>query len=483
MAREAGALASQPMSPTPAPLPQRHAWLWAAVPASARRVRILGDDDLADAVALAGYELAAGGMGTADFTIVSLPSTGGSAIRHGPAESVAVAIDPADGAIWGGGLRRRLVRAFVLAPRNALVSRLRAQRLADDLRPREVVSTIPMSDRSRTIYGLGPRLMARGMVPTSAIVRASPEPSVVDAAVGEAGEALSTPLTATAMSVVESGKVLVQLSDGARSYMLRVAGGPSAEFIETSLRTLEALTAPDAPAAVADRVAAPIADGYVGRARFSLEPMLPGRHPHRLSARLVRDCVEFLAALHCHRPSEPTDAEAVLATLKPSLDRLAAVVGAERDFARLGELMATGLEGARLGWGHGDFWAHNLLVRAGGLVGVLDWDTARERVLPALDLWDLLTLTSRRTRVLGPGERFTRLIWPRVNRGAMPSTAGYLDAIDLRPRGETVAGLALAYWVTRAARSLTEVPARARHEPWVDANVRRPLTEVSSRLD
>jgi hypothetical protein len=442
------------------------------VPASARRLRVVGEPGLEAAVREAGFEVAADGR-DADAVLVD---SGGGAPPPAPATAAPVAIVVDSGSPAGPrGPWRRAAALASAAPRSVLARR-GARRAAGGLRAAGPIRLLPMSDRSRTVYGLGGGLWRRGLVPVAAIVRSAGEPSVLDAAIARSEVALRRRLELRAMTVVESGKLLAELRDErGGAYVLRVAGGPSAEYVEASLRTLTALARSDVPPEVRALLPVPLLDGRIGAARFSLEPKLAGRHPLRLTSELERRSAEFLVALHGHGPGERGDAERLRRRLHPSVRVLAPLSGAAERLEELAAAMGERLAGLRLGWGHGDFWFRNLLVRRGRLTAVLDWDTASPAAFPAHDLWDLATLGVRAGRNRGPGERCAELLWPLARAGGDERTRAHLTAVGAPGDERTVGALALAYWLTRTARSVQEVPYRAVDGPWIERNVRRPL--------
>ena len=148
--------------------PQRHAWLWAALPATAATVHVVNDRGLAEAVRMAGFELA--DRGSADVIILTGgpdPDPGETAEPLSRSDdddtaAVAVLVDRAlDRRSRAGAVRRaaaRLGSALVAVP--AARERRRIERRLE-ARGRRVTS-LPMSDRARSTYQLGgPSVAAR----------------------------------------------------------------------------------------------------------------------------------------------------------------------------------------------------------------------------------------------------------------------------------------------------------------------------------
>jgi phosphotransferase family enzyme len=205
-----------------------------------------------------------------------------------------------------------------------------------------------------------------------------------------------------------------------------------------------------------------------------------GRNPRRVDDRLWHDALGFLVELNCLRPDGSTMGERAAA----EADRLARVVGSRlgpqagaavrRIALRVGERLAD----VPLGFAHGDFWNENLLIRGGRLSSVLDWDWARARALPVLDLMDLVTLSPRRTRHMPLGRRFLDVLWPLGREGGDRRTRDYCAAASVPVARGTLEALAIAYWLDRLARDLRPFIERATHAPWLDVNARAPLAEL-----
>ena len=480
---------------------QRHSWVWAVIPPASRRVRVVGNAQLAATLRHAGLEVVLEPVGAVrrrrddgeptgvDATL--MPLGGGTSAR----QVVGLAADsaPIVAVTIGGGdvpIRDRVPRAqrgfeLLLTPLTAAWARLVRAPVALLLRgTRRRVFLLAMSDRSRSTYGLGSGLLRRRLVPTGWIVVASRQErpgSVVEAAAARASSALGRELHERGMSVVESGKVMLELADGAeRRYILRVTAGSSTPFLENALEAVGALTSSNVPDAVRDRLVEPLTVDRLGPALYSLEPKVAGEHPRRMSARLWQDCLDFLVALH-RLPGGGGDTAAFVQTeVGGDLELVARHVDARgrKVLELLQPELADCLGGVPLGWEHGDFWLQNLLAREGRLATVLDWDTAARASLPMLDLMDLIALSSRRSSTLTPGPRSVGVLWPLVRAGGDRRMHEYAEATGTPRDARTLRALARAYWLRRVARDLRDYPDRQVRRRWIAENIHAPLAEL-----
>lgn len=482
-------------------LHQRHSWAWAVIPPTSRCVRVVGNAQLAATLRQAGLEVVleparalrqtddSGERSSVDATLV--PLGGGASAREilratgDGAPLVAVTIGGDDTPIRDRVSRAQRALELLVTPLKAARARLAGARVAALLRRTgRCVFLLAMSDRSRSTYGLGRGLLRRGLVPTGWIVVASRQArvgSVVEAAVTRAASALGRPLHQRAMNVVESGKVLLELADRAeRRYILRVAAGSSTPFLENALGAVGAMTSPDVPDVVRDRLVQPLAVDRLGPALYCLEPKVAGAHPRRMSARLWRDCHDFLVALHGSPGGGGDTARFVQRELGDDLALLARHVDARgrRVLDLLRHELADRLGVVPLGWEHGDFWLQNLLIQEGRLAAVLDWDTAAPASLAMLDLMDLTALSSWRRSALTPGPRCIAVLWPLARAGGDRRMHEYAEATGTPRDPRTLEALARAYWVRRVARDLRDYPDRQVRRRWMAENVHIPLGEL-----
>lgn len=458
------------------PPAKRHAWFLAALPASARTVRVLGEPGLAEAVAACGHQLA-GASEPADAVLAATSVEDSESVLAGPLDALtAIAIDasvtPRRRPAW------RRVLELLRSPLRYLVARRRAGRALGRMESAGPAECLLMSDRSRTIYGLGTGLWRRGLPPVAAVVRSTARPSILEETIAEAGVALDRDFALEGITVRETGKMVAELRDGRGSgYVLRLAAGRSADYVEQAILALTALSSPQSPSALRDHVPELLLDGTVGGARFQIEPRVGGDHPRRLGPELWDDCMEFLVELHNFQRTAPTAREALEASLLPHVELLAEIAGEPAGGALRGlsTKLAERLDGIRLGWGHGDFWRENLFVNGQRLGWVIDWDAATPQSFPLHDLWDILTISRRRGRAWGAGLRCTQVLWPLLREGEEPRTSAYRQATGVPAGRETLGALALAYWITRTTREIEEAPKRCWHRGWIQRNLREPL--------
>jgi glycosyltransferase involved in cell wall biosynthesis len=481
----AGRLAPPPPSRAGSLVAHRHTWVWTVLPVGCRRVRAVGDPALDTILDEAGFQLNGAGASPQAVLIARGGGSGRARLRAAARELVpgglaAIAV--------GGGSRSVLERVprpvrvlqLLLSPLAATAAGTEAARAARTLRREGLqVTALRTGDRARR-HGLGRGSWARRrQLPVGWIVagtRGPREPSVLDAAIAGASACAGTRLQRVAATVFESGKLLVELADpGGRAYVLRIAGKPARAQLDRSLDALARLARAGPEDSVRGRIPWPVAAGELGLARWSLEVKAPGRHPRWMTSGLWDECVEFLLSLHgLDAPRRSGDAGAELAV---AAQRVAphAVPGRRATLERLLPQLGERLDGMPLGWSHGDFWNENLLVSGDRLVAVLDWDWGDPHGLPALDLMDLLALSSRRTRGLEPGQRLLAVLWPLARAGGDARVRAYCAGTGTPADRGTLEGLAVAYWLLRVARDLRPFTDRARRPPWIAANVHAPL--------
>jgi hypothetical protein len=248
----------------------------------------------------------------------------------------------------------------------------------------------------------------------------------------------------------------VELRSGERA-ILRVAGAGSVADPGHAAEVLERLVPLGLPS-----VPRLLGQGTEGLAAWTLESLLPGRPPTRVTPALVETTAAFCAALP--RRAEPPAALAehlgAMAAAMPDLagpleelrSRAAPVV------ARLPAVLA-----------HGDLWDSNLLVDGGGLTGVVDWDAWHPSGVPGADLLHLVAVARSRAE----GRTFAELMPHRPWRDplfAAPMSA-YWRALGVEPSEDVLHAVGVAWWAAQTRSRLHRQPADAHDAEWRARNV------------
>jgi Phosphotransferase enzyme family len=439
-----------------------HGWLAAVIPAEARSYRV-GDAALADALRHVDAELV---RGAAEVEIA--PSRDEAL---GDAPLAIITIDPPPRT-----RRPRLVRALrrlgttIRTRLRARVARRELHRLGYpntrtllwDVGQKARLPTIPAADRSLA-ERLPERALALGW-------RGPKQPTALEAALQAAGEAVGKKLEPRWASI-RAGTLIVATDGG----MLRMAVGHSRSQIENHIETLGALSMIDLPSTVTARVPWLLAHGRVGLADWSLERMLPGSRPPRaLDPALLEESLEFLVALHSTtdgaRAVRPQELAETVASVcgDDSVEILRAVASRlDRELADLPR-----------GWGHGDFFAGNLLAAEGRLSGVIDWDAAGPGRLPLLDLFHLQV-----TRVDYGGDHqwgaalLDRLL-PLARSGGDDLLRRYCAKRGLEADAGLLETLVVAYWLEYVSYQLRTHLDRLTQPEWLEGNVEGVLRDL-----
>ena len=440
-------------------------WLPALLPADARSFRVSQPD-------LAGSLLDAGATVTEGPADVEIASPWDAVER---ADYVLMPMHATQSE--GGNLGKRVV--------GRLQGSLRVRRRASEARRRlraagwTGTNTV-LWDVEQPVHLPGVRVDPRDLrpaefLPQRAVVsawRGSQPPTLLDAVAAEAAAAVGEPILPR--RVLARAGMTVVLCD---AFVLRVVIGPGRHKIELLEAALDALRRTSPPEVVDRRVPWVLARGRTGIAEWSLERRLEGHaSTHRFSPALLDDCVDFLVALHRGGADGPgravsEDARIVAAACPEPAD-------AERVIA-LGRQLDAGLAALPRGFGHGDFWAPNLLVRHGRLSGVVDWDSAAPGRLPAIDLLHL-ELTAERERkreYIGEGVTRHHLAWARGGGDDVVRTYARRLGIHLGP--ELLESLVLAYWLDRIAFELRVYADRTGRPVWMHNNIRLVLDALA----
>lgn len=293
-------------------------------------------------------------------------------------------------------------------------------------------------------------------------------PTAVDAAVAAAADSLGRRPEPSVLVLGSSGIVLAAFEDA----IVRVSVGPAARQIEGQRVALDALASVSPGPTVRDRVPWLLGYGRVGLATWSLERRFPGAVPPAdLPATLVEDCLDFLAALHQTGVTTHEDRAVV-----ERVDELAAWCGGEtgRRLAGLRRRFEQELAGLPRGFGHGDFWAGNLLAENGRLQGVVDWPSAGPNRLPMLDLFHLRVNAVREASGREVGDVIVEEVMPRVREGGDALDRAYLRRLGLELSARELEALLGAYWLVEIGHDLLSPdrdPRRVEAPRWRRRNV------------
>jgi hypothetical protein len=445
-------------------VPSSLGWLPAVIPADARSFRV-AHVDLANSLLDAGATIV---DDAADVEIAD-PYVGSDG-----AGFVIVTIHAAQAE--GGKLPRRAVRRL----HGSLRARARATSVRRRLRADGWAGTSTVLwDIEQPIQLPGARGSLRDLRPAEVLPQRAlvsgwhgqrPR-TVLEAVAEEAAAAVGQPVVPR-RALARAGLTVV-LSDG---FVVRVAVGPGRRKLELLEAGLHALHAGEPPPIVERTVPWILAQGRCGLADWAVERRLSGASaPRRLSTGLLNDCVDFLVALHrCGRDSRRSsiieDAQVVSGAC-PSPQQAALVLALGRTLdQRLGDMPR--------GFGHGDFWTPNLLVRNDRLSGVVDWDSAAADRLPAIDLMHLV-LTARRQlkrEYIGQGVVGHHLAWARAGGDGVVHSYARKLGLDLGPA--RLEALVMAYWLDRISFELRLYSDRTRRPVWMRNNIGVVLEEL-----
>lgn len=269
--------------------------------------------------------------------------------------------------------------------------------------------------------------------------------------------------------------VLVAVGD---SGVLRIAVGPARGQLERQAAALEELKAARAPELDPACISWPIGSGRAGLADWALEQRLPGARPEpALPARVLADCLDFLAALHSSGPRDRPDRTPI-----DDAELIAAVCDEERSHAvfRVAERLSGEVAHLPRGFAHGDFFRGNLLVDGGRLAGVVDWDAAGPGRLPLLDLLHLRHMGKYLPADRDWGLTVVEHLLPWARAGGDELTRGFCRRLGIEPSSELLEALAVAYWLERLAYQLSTYADRTQRQVWLERNVDEVLRAVAT---
>jgi hypothetical protein len=287
-------------------------------------------------------------------------------------------------------------------------------------------------------------------------------PRLLDVIAHVAGANL--PVTAIRLGSGGAALARVSLRDGTDA-LLRMAPAGSPGDPSAAATWLQALAA--IPVDMAPRLRGL---GEVGGIAWTVESLVPGRRPRRVTPACAHDVAALCASLPkaAGAPTAPTEDLTTLASIlddrAPALHRL--IDELERSLGTVCAVMR-----------HGDLWAGNLLMSGGRLSGVVDWDAAHLKAMPGADLLQLVASEHRRRNRLELGEVWLQRPWRWP--AFVGVTESYWPAVGLRMTDELIDLLAIAWWATETAGTLRRFPYRATDDRWLTANIEPVLATLS----
>jgi aminoglycoside phosphotransferase (APT) family kinase protein len=206
-------------------------------------------------------------------------------------------------------------------------------------------------------------------------------------------------------------------------------------------------------------------------ASWSLEQLLPGRRPVRMTADLTEQIARVCAAFPTSE-GPPAATPEDLAEISARLPAVANVVD------RLSAEFARQVRGVPSILRHGDLWAGNMLVAGRRLTGLIDWDAAHPAALPGADLLQVVATELRRQtrRQLGPA--FLSRPW-RL-RVFSEATRAYWRVLGIRPGETLLTAVGIAWWAAEVSGTLARLPHRATDARWIATNVEAVLESLRS---
>jgi O-antigen/teichoic acid export membrane protein len=238
-----------------------------------------------------------------------------------------------------------------------------------------------------------------------------------------------------------------------------------------------------------------LASGTAAGRRFVVETCMPGVTCERLlrdgkspgellvtaeaAIRPLHEATRTVASVDEGLLNELVDAP--LVRLLPAVVRRSKLVRAETALQLLANELRAGLAGARVVTSHvhGDFCPGNILMSGDGssVDGIIDWDQARERGLPQLDLVHLLITTRMVVEQRELGEVVTGLLrdldWQAPERPLARAIAARDPSLAAPTRT-----LVLLAWLQHVGANVDKAPRYARSRLWVRRNVDPVLAVV-----
>lgn len=321
---------------------------------------------------------------------------------------------------------------------------------------RRVVQPLPPSGIAPGIRGGLARVVRSGLVvlpPNS-----STGPRVIDDVAAAAGVRLPRRVMLSAAGGVLA---LTTATDG-RPVVLRVARARGPGDPHFGARVMASLAS---VAGVPELVGLGVTAGMA----WVVEQRMPGRTATRLTSKLTASVVELLTAL----PRAPGPATAPIEDL-----RLLAALGVdETAVERLRAELPTALASLPAVVGHRDVWTGNLLVRAGRVSGLVDWDGAHPATVAGCDLLHLMITDRRRKLGLDLAGVWALRPWTWSALTTGPASALW-PALEVEPGPDTLKVLTVAWWLGHVAGTLRRLPHRGCDAEWIRRNVTGVLEDL-----
>jgi Phosphotransferase enzyme family len=444
-----------------------HAWLAAAIPLEARRFRV-SDPALAYTLADAGAELV---EESPDVEIAPLQQLSGDAsVAIVSIDAPTPDVDPR----FRRAARRLVGSLKVRAEAKAAKASIRRLGYADV----SVLSwDLAQPFDVRELPGHGGGGVAERL-PRHAAVVARRSAGGVTALGASIEDALHQSGGSIRFDDPPSMREAVLVAVG-NSGVFRVAVGPARNQLERQTAALEELRSTRAAELNPSCISWPIASGRSGLADWALEQRLGGTRPQpSLPARVLADCLDFLAALHASGPRGSQSRTPI-----DDAKLIAAVCDEERSSAvmRIAERLAAEVVDLPRGFAHGDFFRGNLLVDGGRLAGVVDWDAAGPGRLPFLDLLHLRHMGKHRPPDRDWGLTVVHGLLPWARAGGDELTRGFCRRLGVQPSPALLEAIAVAYWLERLGYQLAAYADRTERPVWMERNVDEVLRAIAER--
>jgi aminoglycoside phosphotransferase (APT) family kinase protein len=303
--------------------------------------------------------------------------------------------------------------------------------------------------------------------------------------IGELSHRLDTRCELAGFHATRTGSLIVRINGG-RDYIAKLPLQPSTE--PRLRRSAEALNALGARPWLTPYLAAAcpqiVFTGPVAGRFCSVETAVAGVDGGRMLKAgcnphdLVRSAERFLSAL-AKASTSPLDHFGWRKPLQSSIERVERM--AERAGCRAGYLSLVSAVYARLRaqplpnvYAHGNFWLGNALFDQGGdLTGVIDWDCADDRSLPAVDLIYLAI----RTHSLARKSSFGEAVADWIAAESLPPLDDCIahHCVDLSLPPDVVVPLAYCSWILHLDAHCRFGTRPSTDVQWLDKNVRHVI--------